>query len=128
MVDHNMSPRLARAINILVEPLHRVEHLRDKFPTSTSDTEWIRQLSSEGEWVVFTLDNNIHRRPHELRELNKSNLRVCFFLSAWSGKTPIERTYRILKRWDEIVELVEASRPSTSLLIPIQGAIRRNVR
>ena len=40
LVDHNLSPRIARCLQALFEE-HEIVALRDKFPPNTDDADWI---------------------------------------------------------------------------------------
>lgn len=55
LLDHNLSPKLARALQALFDD-HEVVSLRDKFRDQTPDEEWITALDREGGWAVLTKD------------------------------------------------------------------------
>ena len=40
LLDNNLSPKIAKALNELFYPEHEVVALRDKFAGDTSDEEW----------------------------------------------------------------------------------------
>jgi predicted nuclease of predicted toxin-antitoxin system len=66
LLDNNLSPRLAAALHILVEPDgHEVRHLRDRFAMNTPDIEWLAALGREGNWVIISADQRIFRNRHE---------------------------------------------------------------
>ncbi len=52
LVDNNLPPALARALNALsankFSDLEQVIALREKFPPDTSDVTWIQMLGQEG--------------------------------------------------------------------------------
>ena len=57
LFDHNLSPKVARAINELVrDDLSQAVPLRAKFPLDAVDTFWIEQLGKEGGWSVISGD------------------------------------------------------------------------
>ena len=58
LFDHNLSPRVARAIHILVEPEDMVFALSEKFSPSVTDLEWIGTLGHEGGWAVVSGDRS----------------------------------------------------------------------
>jgi len=128
--DNTMSPRLARAINALVEPEgHSVQALRELFPTDAFDETWIPKLSSfEGEWVVVTHDRAITRRPHERAALEATDLRICFLSSAWANHDGLGQAWRLIKYWDKIVQNVSKANRGTSFLLQLNGNVTRNFR
>jgi hypothetical protein len=104
LVDNNLSPLLARAIDILVAPDgHTVIALREKFAASTKDAEWIEALGAEGGWTVLSGDVHITRRPAERLAWHRSRLKGFFLAPAWSRMTNIEKTARLLLWWPRLV-------------------------
>jgi len=65
LLDHNLSPRLARALGALFVD-HQIVALRDKFPENIADIDWILELDRDGGWGVLTKDLRIsgNRFPH----------------------------------------------------------------
>jgi hypothetical protein len=129
MFDNNMAPRLARAIHILVEPEgDRVVALRDVFPQNTSDVTWISKVSQRPDWAVFTYDNAIRKRPHELAALTRTDLKICFLAPAWQKLDPLEQAYRLIKHWRNVMQTIESSSPGTSFFVHVGGKITRHFR
>jgi predicted nuclease of predicted toxin-antitoxin system len=58
LLDHNLSPRLAKALDALFVE-HQIVALRDKFPANVTDVDWITALDREGGWTVVTKDIGI---------------------------------------------------------------------
>lgn len=105
ILDHNLSPHLARALNALFNGSHEVFSLRDKFDPSTADIDWIVSLSAEGEWVVISGDRRITRNKAELAAFRNSKL-IGFFLSPGLYKSKVTRQMeRLLALWDTIESL-----------------------
>lgn len=50
-----------------------VVHLRDRFAENTTDTEWIKALSKEGNWAVISIDR-FKMSPLEKEALRRSGL------------------------------------------------------
>ena len=50
--DNNLSPKLAKSLNTLVEPDHQVVHLKDRFAANTPDETWMTALADEDDWVI----------------------------------------------------------------------------
>jgi predicted nuclease of predicted toxin-antitoxin system len=51
LLDHNLSPRLAKALDTLFVA-HEIIALRDKFLADVTDVDWITALDREGGWAV----------------------------------------------------------------------------
>ena len=63
LVDHNLPPRLAEALNIIFAPNDDIVALRVKFGRSdVADEVWIPVLGKEGGWAVLSADMNIARK------------------------------------------------------------------
>ncbi len=99
IVDHNISPKVARALGEMFKDLHEVHALKDKFAPDTRDVDWIRSLSQEGGWVLISGDRRISRNKTEYNAFRSSNL-VGFFLAPSLQKAgPIKQLERILAQW-----------------------------
>jgi PIN like domain len=97
LLDHNLSPRIARSLQALFPDDHKVVALRDKFPPNVSDLMWISALDLERGWAVLTKDLRIRTRPHERAALDRSQI-VYFFLSgAWNKCSVEETTARLIR-------------------------------
>jgi hypothetical protein len=98
LLDHHLSPRIARCLQALFECDHTIVALRDKFAENATDVAWITTLDKEGGWAVITRDLQIRKRPHERAALDKANIVFFFLASAWR-KIPVEDTAPRLIRW-----------------------------
>jgi predicted nuclease of predicted toxin-antitoxin system len=74
LFDHNLSPRLARALDALLSDNHTIVALRDKFPTDISDIDFISALSREGNWIIISGDYRITRNKAERQAFQQSRL------------------------------------------------------
>jgi hypothetical protein len=96
LLDHNLSPRLAKALDALFVE-HEIIALRDKFLADVTDVDWITALDREGGWAVLTKDIRIRQRPHERAALDRSRI-VHFFLGgAWRKFTVQETAVRLIR-------------------------------
>ena len=122
--DHNMSPRLARALGELEgkRGVH-VEHLRERFPTSISDIEWIKILSDEGGWFVVTEDNQIKQQKYERKAWLESGLPFVFLAGTWGNLKLWEEAWRFIKYWPKVKESINFHKPNTSFELSIYGKI-----
>lgn len=102
LVDENLPPALARALDALFNGQHSVIHLRARFGASVKDLDWISQLSAEGRWIVLSGDRRITRNRAEYEAFRSSNL-VGFFLSRALQKAKvIKQMERLLALWETI--------------------------
>jgi len=105
LIDNNISPRIARALNELLSPDHEVVALRTKFAADTSDKDWISALSTEGRWVVISGDRRITRNNAEYSTFRSSNL-IGFFLARGLYKAKvIKQMERMLALWENMETL-----------------------
>jgi PIN like domain len=96
LLDHNLSPRLAKALNALFVD-HQIMALRERFAADVVDVDWITALDREGGWAALTKDLRIRQRPHERAALDRSRI-VYFFLSgAWMKYTVEETAARLIR-------------------------------
>jgi hypothetical protein len=104
MVDNDLPPRLAIALNTIFEPDgDQVVALRHKFGRSNvKDEEWIPALGDEGGWAVISADQRIAKRKPS-RELFIRNGLVGFFFSPGLQKSPLHKqAARLLTLWPQI--------------------------
>lgn len=67
LLDHNLPPRLAVALNTIFEPEDEVISLKEKFGRSDlSDADWITKLGAEGGWAVLSADMRIAKKKQGL--------------------------------------------------------------
>jgi hypothetical protein len=96
LLDHNLSPRLAKALNALFVE-HEIIALRDKFSTAVTDVDWITALDREGGWAVLTQDIRIRQRPHDRAALDRSRIVYFFLGGAWRKFTVEETAVRLIR-------------------------------
>jgi hypothetical protein len=96
LLDHHISPRIARALDALF-PQHHIFALRERFAADTSDVEWISALDKDGEWAVLTQDLRIRTRPHERRAMDNSRIVFFFLGSAWRKMSVEESAARLIR-------------------------------
>ncbi|MGH7098109.1 MAG: hypothetical protein ACREE4_10690 [Stellaceae bacterium] len=107
LLDNNLSPYLARALNALLEPEDdQVAHLTDRFPANTEDRAWIGALAEEGGWVVISGDLRIYRNRLEREAWRRSRLIAFFLAPQWGKARNIEKAWRLLRWWPRIREQV----------------------
>lgn len=125
LIDENLPPALARALNALFAGEHEVHHLRDKFGAGVKDTEWISATSLDGRWVVISGDTRITRNKAEQMAFRNSRL-IGFFLAPSVKRAKLTRQMqRILVLWDDIDALSQRVAGGAMFELPMSGAIRQ---
>lgn len=112
LVDNNLPPALARALNLLTqrqwEGNHEVVALKDRFDSNTPDTEWIATLEKEDGWVVVTHDRL--NKGLEREALRRAGLKVFFLDSSWKDHAFWEKAVNLTRWWPRVVEQAEGIR------------------
>lgn len=104
LVDNDLPPRLAEALNVIFAPDHEVTALRKKFGRANmKDEEWIPKLGAEGGWAVLSADMNIARKRPSRQVVVGAGL-VGFFFSPSLQKAPLNlQAARVLTIWPQMV-------------------------
>lgn len=128
LVDENLSPALAKALNALFVGTHTVVHLRDRFQPGVSDLEWIEALSTEGRWAIISGDRRITRNHAEYHAFRNSRL-VGFFLSRGLQKARvIKQMERLLALWDRIEQQMEIVHGGAMFELPMKSSRLEQLR
>lgn len=127
LTDHNISPKVARALNALVEDHQgsRVIALRDKFAVNIADVDWITELGNEGGWSVISGDLHIQKNKAERVAWMQTNLIGYFLEPSMAALAPIEQTSRLLLRLKSIEAQSRMVRGPAMFSIPIRGGLRQ---
>jgi hypothetical protein len=96
LIDHNLSPALARSLEPLF-PEHHIVALRQKFRVDATDLEWISALDAEGGWAALTKDLRIRTRPHERQALDNSKIVFFFLGGSWKKYSVAESAARLIR-------------------------------
>lgn len=115
--DNNLPPRLAKAINALLDPPHAARHLRDDFPPDVGDVEWLAKLGSQGDWIVISADMHITRNAHERKAWQEAKL-TTFFLKNWSDQTFWMQAAQLVRWWPDIMAQAQKVKPGAGFLVP----------
>jgi len=122
--DNTLPPRLAEALNALIRPDgHRVVHLRDRFAADTHDPVWIRQLGTEGDWIIISSDPRITKGRHERAAWKESALTAFFLKPGWTNLPLWEQVWRLVKYWPEISKVAGSAPKGAGFLIAVNGKI-----
>ena len=98
-LDNNISPKVARALNHLLEPDYSAHHLKDQFAANTPDEVWMADLGRQSGWVILSGDSAISPKSARGESLEGSRPPNIFLKHAW--------TY--LPGWESAVKTVTSS-------------------
>jgi hypothetical protein len=128
LLDHNLSPAIAKALNALFFPQHEIVALRDKFDPSTPDADWIEALGREGRWIVLSGDRRITRNKAEYRAFRDSRL-VGFFLSKGLYKAKVtKQVERILALWDRMETIAQSVQGGALFELPMRSHLIKQLK
>jgi hypothetical protein len=125
LIDNDLSPHIAAAINALVEPQgHHVIALRRKFPPDTEDIVRIKALGEDGGWVVISGDAGITRRAAERQAWRQAKLIGFFVMPSWRKLNPLIQTARLLLWWDSLVAQAQLVEGGAIFQLPVKSSSR----
>lgn len=112
LVDNNLAPALARALNSLCETgeprVEGVFALKDRFPAETPDHIWIAELAAEGGWNIVSGDN--FRKSHAEKELmRRAGFNVFVLQKSWSSQRYWQKASQLVLWWPKIVDYASHS-------------------
>lgn len=94
---------------------------REVFADDTPDVEWIAEVGKRG-WVVLTRDQEIRRRPNELRAVREAGLHLFALTSG--NLSAAETAALCITAWPAIQRAVRIHRPPALFSITRGGAVR----
>lgn len=122
LVDNNLPPALARALNALstnkFSDLEQVIALREKFPPNTSDVTWIQALGQEGDWFILSADQFRKHGDLERKALRQNRLIVFCLSKQWSSHHYWEHGANLLRWWPHIVDQAERLQGGAAFRVP----------
>ncbi|MGE0008613.1 MAG: hypothetical protein AB7S92_23920 [Parvibaculaceae bacterium] len=126
--DHNLSPRLARALHAFFSGEHEIISLRDRFDSSIKDVDLIRALSSEGNWVFVSGDRRITRNKAEREAFRNSRLIGLFMSSGLYKAREIKKLERLLALWETIEKAVSIVQPGAMFELPMKAVQLKQIK
>jgi hypothetical protein len=121
--DNNLSPKLARSLNLLVQPDHEVIHLKEKFEASTSDETWMRGLAQELDWVIISADTRISKNPHEVKAWRAAGHTTFFLKPGWTNYSFWIQAYKFVKCFPDIIAKASKARSGEFFFVSANGKI-----
>jgi hypothetical protein len=124
-LDNNLAPKVAHALNRLLEPDHSAEHLRDKFAPSTPDEVWMTELAGESDLVIISGDSAISRNPHEVRAWKEAGHPIFFLKPGWTHLSGWESASKLFHHFPEIIKLAQKAKRGDGFRVPMKGVIEK---
>lgn len=121
-LDNNLAPKLARALNNLLNPDHSAHHLKERFEPNTKDEVWSSKLGQELDWVILSGDTAISRNPHEFQAWKEAGHRIFFLKPGWTNLSLWESASKLFHRFPEILKLAQKADLGDVFLVPVKGA------
>jgi hypothetical protein len=123
LFDNCISPHLAKAIDVLEgDAGNTVIALRDKFPQTTADVDWIRDLGAESlNWIVISGDTRISRNKHEHEAWLEARLTFFFWAPGWLHLGAWQQAWKLIKWWPTIVDQAAKIAPGAGFMIPAKS-------
>ncbi|HWA85893.1 MAG TPA: hypothetical protein VG710_06705 [Opitutus sp.] len=121
--DNNLSPKLARSLDVLVQPEHRVIHLKERFSANTSDEVWMRALADEPGWVIVSGDLQIRKNPHEVKAWQEAGHTTFFLKKGWIDLKFWDQAWKFAKVFPELLATAERARKGSAFFITPNGKI-----
>ena len=119
-IDNNLPRALARGLNELSQTDgHEVVHLKDRFPPSTPDHEWIDALAEEQGWVLLTQDR-LRKGSLEKTALRNSKLTAFFLKGGWTSLPYWEKSWKLVRWWPAIIDQADRVEAGATFLVPVQ--------
>ncbi len=121
-LDNCLSPRYAESLDILSANYgHSVTHLGQRFGRNVTDQYWIRELRSEGDWVIVSGDSRIATSPPLKAIWLESGLTAFFLDRGWMNIRYWEQIALLVKWWPEILHTAQKFEAGSGFVIPCRG-------
>ena len=122
--DNNISIKIAKMLNILAEPHHKIIHLTDEYDPDTPDPVWLTEIKPK-DYVIITGDYKIGTNPLQ-REALRDSGKVTFFLQkGWMNLNLYIMASQLIKIFPDIVRTVNEANPKSVFGITKYGKIEQ---
>ncbi|MFN4167399.1 MAG: hypothetical protein ACK4HD_03770 [Pannonibacter phragmitetus] len=121
LFDHNLSPRIPRALQALMGDGIEIIALKEKFNPSIKDIDLITALNREGGWVLISGDRRITRNKTEKSAFQSSKI-IGMFLSSGLYKSPVlKQAERLIALWPAIESIAANVAPGSMFELPLKS-------
>lgn len=121
--DNHLAPKLAHGLNQMVEPEHRVAHLKDDFPGNTEDVVWMQALAKEANLVIVTADIRISRNPHEVLAWKQAGHTIFFLKPGWVNLPFWDQANKFTKCFPELIGVALRAERGSAFFVTVNGKI-----
>jgi hypothetical protein len=128
LIDENLSPALASALNALFAGTHEVRHMREKFGPGVTDVQWIETLSKEGRWIIISGDRRITRNKAEYYAFRGSRLVGSFLSKGLCKAKVIKQMECLLAHWERIEQQSELVEGGAMFEVPMTSTRLRQIQ
>ncbi|MBA8901244.1 hypothetical protein [Phyllobacterium sp. P30BS-XVII] len=121
LFDHNLPPRLARGLQILLGEQYKIVALRDRFEPNIKDIDLIKALGAQGGWVLISADRRITRNKAEKSAFQSSRI-IGMFLSQGLYKAPmLKQAERLIALWPVIETTASTMKGGSMFELPMKS-------
>lgn len=99
-----------------------VKVLREEFPDSVKDVEYLPRLRDTG-WILITADKHILTRRAEAKALKESSVTALFFGAYWSKMNTWDQATWLMRHWPKIEAFVANHDPGTIAGVQQNGSV-----
>jgi hypothetical protein len=121
--DNNLPPKLAKSLNVLVQPDHQVVHLKDRFAANTTDETWMSELAKEPNWVIISGDIRISKNPHEVAAWRAAGHTTFFLKPGWTNCSFWVQAWKFVKCFPDIITATAKAKSGTFFAVATNGKI-----
>lgn len=121
--DNNLAPKLAKGLNVFVQPEHKIVHLKEKFPGNVEDQRWMSALAAEEHWIIVTADVRIGRNPHEVRAWREAGHTIFFLKPGWTDMPFWAQANKFTKCFPAMIEAATTAKRGASFVVSVNGKI-----
>jgi hypothetical protein len=119
--DNCLSINLTKAMRLLNEPHHEIQHLTDRFDAGALDPDWLLAIAAEKDLILVSGDPAITSSKKEKEAWRSSGLTSFFFGGGFSEKNRWVQTLEVVRYWPEIVQAAREAKTGTGFLLPLKG-------
>jgi len=120
VLDENLPPALARALNALVQPEgHSFEHVSDLGLSGKTDVEIFSELGRRDISVHITADHH-GRKPAERQAIAQSGLVVFVLEKSWASQNYWTKAERLVRWCPAILQQADRIAPPAMFGVPFQ--------
>jgi hypothetical protein len=100
LVDHCISHRVCKAIAVLTASGEvKIFALKDQFPVTTSDQDFLKKLALDGDWCIISQDVGIPAHSVRLKLVSEQGSIIFLLNGKWGNKTIWEKSAHLIQWW-----------------------------